>query len=277
LLTPDYVLVGHLCRDLLGEKQRPGGTVLYAGVTAMRLGRRVGIVTSHGSDLAVPEVLAGASIATVPAAATTTFTHAQGPEGRVLTLTARAETIAVADVPEAWRAAEIVHFAPIAWEVDGSLPGECSAPWRVATPQGWLRRTGQDGVIVADVEQVPELPLHALRALVTSAEDLGGQDQLAAWIAARCPVTAVTRGAAGCTLYTHGTATQIAAWPADEADSTGAGDVFATALFVRLSETGDPVQSARFAACVAGLSVEGEGVSGIPTRAQVEARLQERL
>jgi sugar/nucleoside kinase (ribokinase family) len=176
-------------------------------------------------------------------------------------------------VPQAWRNAEVIHLAPIAWEVDEDLAAGCRATWRVATPQGWLRRAGADGVIVADLDRVQQLPFATLAAVVTSAEDLGGRDRLAAWIATQCPVTAVTRGADGCTLYAHGAASQIAAWPADETDSTGAGDVFATALFVRLSETGDPILSARFAACMAALSVEGDGVSGIPTRAQVEERL----
>jgi sugar/nucleoside kinase (ribokinase family) len=239
----------------------------------MRLGRQVAIVTSHGTDLEIPQELAGASIVSVPAEASTTFTHEHGPGGRVLTLTARAKSISAAHVPEAWRAAEIVHLAPIAWEVDRDVATGCRAKWRVATPQGWMRRAGEAGEIVAATERVEQLPFDALAAVVMSADDLGRRDDLVEWIAARCPITAVTRGADGCTLYAHATSTQIAACPADEADSTGAGDVFAAALFVRLSETGDPIQSARFAACAAALSVEGEGVASIPTRAQVEERL----
>jgi sugar/nucleoside kinase (ribokinase family) len=65
----------------------------------------------------------------------------------------------------------------------------------------------------------------------------------------------------------------VPGFPAVEVDPTGAGDVFAAAFLVRLQETEDPVQAARFANAVASFCVEGPGVAGIPTREQVEERL----
>ncbi len=64
------------------------------------------------------------------------------------------------------------------------------------------------------------------------------------------------------------------AFPATERDPTGAGDVFAAALLVRLHETGDPLDAARFAARVAAASIEGRGVSMVPTRVEVERWLK---
>jgi sugar/nucleoside kinase (ribokinase family) len=58
-------------------------------------------------------------------------------------------------------------------------------------------------------------------------------------------------------------------------DSTGAGDVFAAAYLVRLSETRDPLTAARFANAMASLSVEGVGVEGVPQRRAVEERMAE--
>jgi sugar/nucleoside kinase (ribokinase family) len=58
-------------------------------------------------------------------------------------------------------------------------------------------------------------------------------------------------------------------------DPTGAGDVFATAFLTRLSETGDPRSAVDCANRVAALSVEGEGVSAIPTRQSLIARFPE--
>ena len=77
----------------------------------------------------------------------------------------------------------------------------------------------------------------------------------------------------------HGNGTRdgeerVPAYQANEVDPTGAGDVFATAFFVRLHETGDAVQAARFANAAASFVVEGPGVSCIPSRAQVEWRLR---
>jgi ATP-dependent Clp protease ATP-binding subunit ClpA len=58
-----------------------------------------------------------------------------------------------------------------------------------------------------------------------------------------------------------------------ERDPTGAGDVFAAAFLIQLGETGDALEAARFAACVAAGSVEGRGASQIPTREETERRL----
>jgi sugar/nucleoside kinase (ribokinase family) len=60
-------------------------------------------------------------------------------------------------------------------------------------------------------------------------------------------------------------------------DPTGAGDVFATAFLIRLAETGDPGQAARFANVTASFSVEGWGMAAIPTRLQVEDYLSTTL
>jgi 1D-myo-inositol 3-kinase len=64
-------------------------------------------------------------------------------------------------------------------------------------------------------------------------------------------------------------ATKIPPRPANEVDPTGAGDIFATAFLIRLQETGDPIQSARFANVTASFGVEQVGVAGIPSREQV--------
>jgi sugar/nucleoside kinase (ribokinase family) len=64
-------------------------------------------------------------------------------------------------------------------------------------------------------------------------------------------------------------------------DLTGAGDVFASAFLVRLDETAqssgveDPWEAARFANAVASFSVEGQGISAIPSREQVDEYLDQ--
>jgi len=45
--TPDYVVVGHVTRDLDAQGGwRAGGTATYAALTAARLGVRVGVLTA---------------------------------------------------------------------------------------------------------------------------------------------------------------------------------------------------------------------------------------
>lgn len=274
---PEYLVIGHVSRDVFGGKERPGGAVLYAGVTASRLGRRVGIVTRaepgwissltalspRGGEEGSVEVACGAS------ERTTAFRITAGPGGRSLRLLARAADLGPEDIPPAWRRTPLVHLAPIAGEVPAGLALEFPTARVFATAQGWLRRMGEDGTVKAAPEALQRLPLDSFAAIVVSEEDLAGHEALVRSVAARVPVVAVTRGREGCSVYDHGQAHQVPAYPVSEVDSTGAGDVFAAALFIRLAEGENPVASAGFAACAAALSVEREGFGSIPTRGQV--------
>jgi hypothetical protein len=85
-LTPlepiDYLVIGHITRDLTPEGPRLGGTVAYSGLTARALGLRVGIVTSWGEEMPLGP-LADISIANLSAESSTTFENVNTPEGRI--------------------------------------------------------------------------------------------------------------------------------------------------------------------------------------------------
>jgi len=292
---PDYVLVGHVTKDYLspadldarpdggpvvagsGRSWRYGGTVVYAGVAAQRLGRRVGIATSFASDDKPPRQLEAIEIARASSAATTTLAFDVGPSGgRSLRLLDRAADLALSDVPEAWRVAAIVHLAPVIGEVDLGLVGNLEPALVGATLQGWLRHCTVGEMVTPLLDSSGWPDFGEVSAAVVSIEDLTDPaegprcaEARAEAIAGRVPVLVATDGAKGCTLFHAGRQSHIAACPVDEVDSTGAGDVFAASFFIRLSETSDPLKSARFASCAAALSVEGVGTSRIPSRSEV--------
>lgn len=277
--APDYLLVGHLCRDVIEGHTRAGGTVLYAGITAARLGKRVAIATAFGDPL--PTELEGMDVARLPASNTTVFEHHATPGGRALRLLDRAPAITGADVPEAWRRAPLVHLAPIANEFPPDLASLFPGSRVVATPQGWLGGERTDALpdraplgarSVGPLQAAgPALP--RFKSMVVSIEDLDGSWDAAAALASGTPVVVVTQGAEGYTLFVQGCGRWYPPFPAREVDATGAGDVFAASFFVRLAETGNAPESARFAAMAAALSVSGQGASRIPTRAEVVAAL----
>jgi sugar/nucleoside kinase (ribokinase family) len=269
---PSYVLLGHLTLDRIGGEVRCGGTVLYAGVTALRLGYRAGLITATSSDVELPPALDGAEVIRLPSEQPTTYELVETERGRRLTLCARAAELVPDRVPARFREAHIAHLAPVAGEMAPSIGELFSHALVGVTPQGWLRTT-QLGPVSARPEQLGALPLTRFGALVLSEEDVGGDVELVQQAAAQVPVIALTRGGAGSTLYTDGQIVTVPAFPAREVDPTGAGDVFAAAFFIRLHECGDALRAARFASCVAALSVEGEGVEAIPDRIRVEARL----
>ena len=89
-------------------------------------------------------------------------------------------------------------------------------------------------------------------------------------MAGQTNILVVTEGAAGAVLYWNGDRRRFRAPTVDEVDATGAGDIFATAFFVRLLNTRDPWEATRFAVLLASHSVERAGLDGIPTRLEIE-------
>jgi sugar/nucleoside kinase (ribokinase family) len=273
-MRPDYLLLGHFTRDVLPDgTTAPGGTSLYAALTAHRLGRQVAVVSAP-AELPPdwPDIIA---VAFHPSPAPPTFENRYTSQGRQQILHAASEPITLEDIPLAWRDAPVVHLGPVLGETPEQLVQLFPNALLGVTPQGWMRAWGP--ILPAAVRYRPWRPdpdlLRRIDALVLSIEDVKGDEGLVARYARDCRLVVLTRGALGATLFLHGKAHHVAAFPAVERDPTGAGDVFAAALLARLHETGDPFAAARFAACVAAGSVEDVGAQGIPTRAGVEQRM----
>jgi sugar/nucleoside kinase (ribokinase family) len=274
-MTPDYLLLGHFTRDVLPDGMTaPGGTSLYASLAAQHLGRQVAVVSAPAE--LPPDLLESVAVAFHPSPTPPTFENQYTPQGRRQILHAASQPIRVADIPAEWRAAPIVHLGPVLGETPEELAFAFPHALLGVTPQGWMRAWGPDlpGLVTYRPWQPTEELLRRIDALVLSIEDVKGDEALVAAWARQCRLVALTHGAQGATLFIAGQPHHVDAFPAIERDPTGAGDVFAAALLVRLCETGDPLDAARFAACVAAGSVEGRGASRIPSRSVVEERLR---
>lgn len=270
MTTPDYLLIGHMTRDRLPDgSYAPGGTALYAALTAHRLGRRVGVVSARAAI--PPEWSADIAVAFAPGMDAPIFENRYTPQGRVQILHADSGVLTLDDVPSAWRAARVVHLAPILAETPEYLADAFPNALLGMTPQGMMR--AWNAPLPAQIAYRPWNPppsvLERIDVLVMSVEDVRFDEAQARAYTRHCPLVALTRGAAGATLFIKGRPHHIDACPAIERDPTGAGDVFAAAFLVRLDETGDPLEAAHFAACIAARSVEGVGPGAIPYRADV--------
>lgn len=270
--TPDYVVVGHVTKDVIPGGFVAGGTVTYAGLTARRLGARVGVLTSSSPDFDLRQIFpTDVELAVVPSSETTTFENTYRAHHRRQYLRAVASTIGPEHVPAAWRSAPIVHFAPLAREFTSALFATfAGAKLRCLTPQGFLRQWDATG-LVSRIEP-PTLNgfLGELDVVVLSEEDVGSDWDILDQYAAEARLLVVTRGPGGAVLRCHDcTDEAYPAYPTVEVDPTGAGDVFAAAFLINLRETGDPGAATRFANCVASFAVEGPGTTTLPTLEQV--------
>ncbi len=262
---PDLLAIGHVTRDLVGDRVVPGGAVTYGALTARRLGLTAAIVTSARPDDV--ERIPGVAARVLPSTATTTFRNVYRGGRRVQIIEAVAGPIGPHDVPAEWRAAPQVLIGPLAGEVDLAVARLFPSSVVVASLQGWLRRWGSDRVVRPRSWDGSDL-LPYVDAAVVSSEDTDDPAAIERW-AHLAPVLIVTLGARGARLHTGGARHDVAPFPSHEIDPTGAGDVFAASYAVSYRETTDPIESARFAAAAASLSVRGHSTSAIPTRPEI--------
>jgi len=116
-----YLLVGALTRDLTDEGFRYGGTVAYAGLTAMALGYGIRVLTTCAPNEPVRELFPGATIHIFDSPTTTTFQNQDTPSGRIQHLLATGRHIQSNMVSQAFYSADIIHIAPVADECPREL------------------------------------------------------------------------------------------------------------------------------------------------------------
>jgi sugar/nucleoside kinase (ribokinase family) len=267
---PDYLVVGHITRDLYNGGYKIGGTATFSALTARNLGHTVGIVTSSGPDLDLSRLPAGISIAAHPSQASTTFENLYDGGNRHQFLWSQACLLTQADVPQDWQASPIVHLGPIAQEVDQAIAASFPGALLGLTPQGWMRTWDERGVVSPQAWTPSDALLARADAVILSHEDVGGDLERVRAYAARTRTLVLTTGWKGSTVYHMGQTRSFPAPRVQEVDPTGAGDIFAAAFLTALYQTGNPWRSARFANCVAAHSVERSGLDSIPTPGEIE-------
>jgi sugar/nucleoside kinase (ribokinase family) len=266
----DFLAIGHVTRDLLPDGgAAPGGTALYAALTAQRLGLRAAVYTAGAP------AVDGIDWHSLPAGSPSTFENRYQDGRRRQWLHAAAPDLPADGLPPAWRNAAVVLLGPVLHEVEAARAREFPGSLVGMTPQGWLR--DWDMPLPAPLRprhwQPTDADLAAIDVLVLSPEDVGGDQAAAEAYAQRVPLGVVTLGVRGALMFRAGTAEAVAAYHADEVDPTGAGDVFTATLLIRLWEQGDAAAAARYAAAAAACAIEGLGTAALPDRSQVEARL----
>ncbi len=271
----DYLALGHLTIDRLPAGRSPGGSVAYASLTAAKLGLAAGIVTAAGEELDWFAWLPGVGIVRRPVPATTSFENLYRDGCRVQRLLAVAEGVPAGAVPRGWTGSPIVHLAPVVHEIEGNLPELFPGSLIGLTPQGLLRRWDSDGLVRHGPWLGDDRLLDASDVAIFSEEDLSGDPEFLSRCVSRVPITLLTRGPGGATLFVRGDPREFPAFPVQEADPTGAGDVFAAAFLIEYHRTRDPNHSTAFACCAASYAVERPGLEGVPDRAMVEGRLRQ--
>ncbi len=271
--APRFVVVGHAVRDLADGGWRLGGTVTYAALQAQRLNICATIVTRTGGEIPFADLLPAIDISDHRDDHSTCFENVYQEGHRRQHVPLRASPLTDEDIPDCARQAEIVLLGPVCGEIPPGMGRLFPRSLVGVSAQGWLREIGPDKLVAPRIWDGPPF-WEGCRVLFVSDEDLGEQQghQLARWTG-EVPVVAMTMAHRGARIHESGRWRHIDAFPEVEVDPTGAGDVFAASFLVRLWETEDVAEAARFAVAASSISVGGVGIAAVPTREQVEERL----
>lgn len=259
--APRLLLAGHVTRDEVEGGVRLGGPPSYCGLAAARLGIPAAILTVAPADEPLLQPLRAAPLRLHVAAdpVMTTFALQQQGGTRTLFLKARARSLRADDVPAGLRGAPVAFVGPVAAECDRAFLAALGARFVGVGLQGWLRTAAADGrVVPALAPEALEPP--RIDAAVLSEHDHPDAEAIARRFAERGAIVAITRGALGATVLWTGGRADVPAVPAQEVDSTGAGDVFGLVFTLRLAEGAAAPAAAEAAARAAARVVEGPGV-----------------
>jgi sugar/nucleoside kinase (ribokinase family) len=274
-MTIDYVAVGHFTHDVTPQGPIIGGAASYSSITVRNLGFHARVVTAVGKDFRQDNpLLDRIDVNYRLSDSTTTFHNIYTPNGRRQQyLLGVADKIYAEHIPSEWRAAEIAYICPVTDEIDASVANCFPHALIGATPQGWMRQWDEKGKVYPKKwESAAEILPH-IDVLVLSEEDIAAFPEELKRFIELTKIVILTKGKNGAALYTEGDIIESSAYPTNEVDPTGAGDVFAAAFLVKYHETRDILKSLDFAHCVASFAVEAKGTTGIPTMAQVIQRL----
>jgi sugar/nucleoside kinase (ribokinase family) len=257
----DYLVIGHICRDLVPGGFTIGGTAAYSGSVAQILGCRTAVLTSAAGEDDWQKVLPDLKITQHVSPQTTTFENTYTEGRRIQKIHTVADQLKGEHIPHSYFRAKIVHLGPIANEVDPEMIVQFSDSLIGLTPQGWMRRWDDDGQIVSGDWPGAETYLPQSAVAILSEEDLADEQMLAnyrRW----AKVLVLTYGPDGCLVYFGGEQRRFPAPKRQVVETTGAGDIFAAGYLIRLEQTGgNPWEAARFANEIASISTTTGGLS----------------
>lgn len=270
----DYLLMGHVTADLMPDGRVLGGTVSFAAPIAHGLGHRVKIMTSTAACEPLLEYLQPfADIAVRIAPQTTTFANIYHDGKRHQTIHAVAASLTYDWIPQGWVKSPLIHLAPLVQDIDPHIVYHWHDATLLLTPQGLLRRWGNDGIVHFKRWFDPDI-LQRIDIVIMSRQDIAAAPELEFLYARHCRCLVITNGAAGGTYYLDGNPYHFPAYTIKERNPTGAGDAFATAILAGLPYLNNDIhRTIHFAAHIAALTVARESKHNMLTASHIKAVL----
>ena len=285
--TPDVVVVGSACRDLVDDDPRGwrlGGGASYSALALARLGLRVGAIVvadDLAADSSEIEMIrdAGVNVHVQPGSKGPIFINTETPTGRIQQTPQVSDPVDPAALPAAWHAAGGWMIAPVAAEIPDVWAEIPPADAHVALGWQGLLRVLAPGVRVHHRQPFSSPVVSRADLIGVGVDDI--DDATAAADLARLlrpgAEMLLTDGVHGGNAYQVGEGGAIAGarhWHSIPTrryvDPVGAGDSFLSGVFAAQLKPSlvagwpGPDADLRLGAACGSLVLEGPGLFGVP-------------
>jgi len=303
---PDIVLLGHVVKEMIYFPDRTLGPVLgspvaYGSVMLGRLGEKVGVVTTVGTDMP-DDLLQPFREAQVDmqgmrvkeGACTTASELVYYPSGdKEIRYPQKAPPICFDDIPVTYRSAQMFYVATMDHDMStdairrlrhlGSLMaidlggyGGAHSRWH-PDPEEQRKATALRGLVQwFDVVRASVEDCRHLLGVARVADERGEEDVVRTLLAWGARVAVMTLGERGCLVGDRDRVLRVPAQRGRVIDTTGAGDCFSAAFLIAYMHSGDIEWAAQFGAAAVIYVIERTGgvcTQRMPTRADVYQRL----
>lgn len=271
-LYPDYLTLGHPTLDIAPNGGLfAGGSVLYSGLQAARLEQKSVIIGRANIDSINPfwsKYSHEAEMVLQDSDTTTTFRNVEVQGERHQLVDAWAGHM---KFPYGFPSCKILHIAPVANELDlTEVMSHASADFICLTAQGLIRRWTKSGSVkLVDYEASKDV-YQMIDIVVVADYEAPYADKLLRGVVRTGGLAVITRGQRGCQVTSAGGTND---YPADVqlpvVDSTGAGDIFASTIFIELYRETNIVEAIQLASTAAATSLRGFGLDAISMRTKI--------
>ncbi len=290
----DMVVAGHITIDVnvfphgIVENML-GGTPTYAGFALTTLGRETGVISKIGEDFPeqFPPLFSKFGLNTEGILATsektTKFENTYADDGsRKQICKEVSPEITPDDVPNAYLNAEGFYLSPVMGEIPLETVAKISEKGEGITmldPQGILREVKNGGKIVHSMPENFQEYLEKVDIVKVGMDELEIFDKpndevLEELVEIGPEIAILTLGGEGCKILFDENIRKIKSIDVNVEDPTGAGDVFGSTFLSKYIETGNPLDSAKFASAAAGLKIEYKGPTGFPSEEETLEALE---
>ena len=225
-----------------------------------------------GDDYPVEEILGGIDVRGPKSEHTSSFANYYDGDNRNQVLIASGSKIFQSEIPVGWTQPNILYVGPLLHELPTDIVNWFEPELSCLVPSGWLRRWGADGVIT----HARSLVLSQRKkwdVIVVSEAEIANLsiEQLRLFSEIIC----ITRGQLGARIWKGGDFIEIPAIKSAPVDLTGAGDVWASAFALAVSDGRSIEDAGVYASAASAIGIESIGLLGCPSPTEIENRLSD--